>query len=281
MKKFICLLLCLTIFICSGCTSKTDDNNTTTTTEASTTEKNPENSSDIDNTTESTTSDSSTTESQTGSQVGEKDSTTTTKKNSGNSLLSDEEIEKLENSEAEVFFTDNPDNEYITAISEKYGVKKENLVALIKMNAEYPTITLFEFSGKKDKNGELVIRFNGEADSADTNSMFCLPNLYFVSYDNGENWVMEPDGEKIYDITGIECDDELLISRQITLDGKNNIRINGVPVILNMLKAVGDLLINIHSQHDGTLLLNKSSHLSFLDDFGFLTCSKSIGFLII
>lgn len=73
--------------------------------------------------------------------------------------------------------------------------------------------------------------------------------------------------EKIYDITGIECDDELLISRQITLDGKNNIRINGVPVILNMLKAVGDLLINIHSQHDGTLLLNKSSHLSFLDDF--------------
>lgn len=73
--------------------------------------------------------------------------------------------------------------------------------------------------------------------------------------------------EKIYDITGIECDDELLISRQITSDGKNNIRINGVPVILNMLKSVGDLLINIHSQHDGTVLLNKSSHLSFLDDF--------------
>ena len=59
----------------------------------------------------------------------------------------------------------------------------------------------------RDKNGELVIRINGEADSADTNSMFCLPNLYFVSYDNGENWVMEPDGEKIYDIsvlTGID-----------------------------------------------------------------------------
>lgn len=73
--------------------------------------------------------------------------------------------------------------------------------------------------------------------------------------------------EKIYDITGIECEDELLISRQITTDGKNNIRINGVPVILNMLKAVGDLLINIHSQHDGTVLLNKSSHLDFLDDF--------------
>ena len=28
------------------------------------------------------------------------------------------------------------------------------------MNAEYPTITLFEFSGKKDKNGELVMTYN-------------------------------------------------------------------------------------------------------------------------
>ncbi len=159
MKKIICLLLCLTIFVCSGCTYKTDDNNTTTTTEASTTEKNPENSSDIENTTESTTADLSTTESPTGSQVDEKDSTTT-QKNPGNTLISDEDREKLENSNAEVFFTDNPDNEYITAISEKYGSKKENLVALIKINAEFPTITIFEFSGKRDKNGELIMTYD-------------------------------------------------------------------------------------------------------------------------
>lgn len=81
--------------------------------------------------------------------------------------------------------------------------------------------------------------------------------------------------EKIFEITGIECDDELIISRQITYDGKNNIRINGVPVILNMLKSVGDLLINIHSQHDGTVLLNKSSHLTFLDDF----CGEDAGII--
>ena len=31
------------------------------------------------------------------------------------------------------------------------------------------------------KDGELVIRFNGEKDCADINNMFCLPNLYFVS----------------------------------------------------------------------------------------------------
>ena len=37
----------------------------------------------------------------------------------------------------------------------------------------------------REPNGDLVIRFNGEADSADTENMFCAPNLYFVSKDNG------------------------------------------------------------------------------------------------
>lgn len=50
-------------------------------------------------------------------------------------------------------------------------------------------------------NGELVIRVNGEADSADTNTMFVLNNLYFVSLDNGETWRLEENGEEIYDIS--------------------------------------------------------------------------------
>ncbi|MBQ7902015.1 MAG: DNA repair protein RecN [Clostridia bacterium] len=68
--------------------------------------------------------------------------------------------------------------------------------------------------------------------------------------------------------TGIEVEDnELMISREINLDGKNNIRINGMPATLAMLKAVGDILINIHGQHDNTSLLSKKTHISFLDRF--------------
>ncbi len=55
--------------------------------------------------------------------------------------------------------------------------------------------------------GELIIRFNGEADNSDINSLFVLENLYFVSRDNGDSWSFEPDGEKLYDIsilTGID-----------------------------------------------------------------------------
>ena len=166
MKRLICLLLCFTIgVVCTGCFNNNGyDNTTTTTTEASTTEKSSEILSVTENTTESETSSTLTTEkstqSQSDSQINEKDSTTTTKKSQSNSLISDEDLEKIENSNAEVFFTDNPDNKYIVAISEKYGSKKENLVALIKVNAEFPTVTILEFSGKTDKNGELVMTYD-------------------------------------------------------------------------------------------------------------------------
>ena len=65
----------------------------------------------------------------------------------------------------------------------------------------------------------------------------------------------------------IECDGELMISREINADGKNSIRINGVPVTLTILKQLGDKLINIHGQHDNTSLLAKKNHIIFLDEY--------------
>lgn len=50
--------------------------------------------------------------------------------------------------------------------------------------------------------GELVVRFNGEEDSG--SAAQCAPNLFFVSYDNGESW--QESSEEKYDIrylTGI------------------------------------------------------------------------------
>ena len=74
--------------------------------------------------------------------------------------------------------------------------------------------------------------------------------------------------EEISEQTGIEVEDgELMISREINLDGKNNIRINGMPATLAMLKAVGDILINIHGQHDNTSLLARKTHIGFLDRY--------------
>lgn len=148
MKKFLLLVIMIfaLTFVVSGCSKKNDNESTTTTTTESAIES---------STTETTT------EKSTEKQTEEKktSTTTTTKKSSSNSLISDEDMEKIENSNAEVFFTDNPNNKYIVAVYDKYGAKKENLVALVKVNAEFPSATVLEFSGKKDANGELLMSY--------------------------------------------------------------------------------------------------------------------------
>ena len=73
---------------------------------------------------------------------------------------------------------------------------------------------------------------------------------------------------KIADIMGTDAENEIIISRTLSTDGKNTIRINGSPANLAMLKMTGELLINIHGQHDNTSLLSVKTHLGFLDSYG-------------
>ncbi|MBE7051134.1 MAG: DNA repair protein RecN [Ruminococcaceae bacterium] len=74
--------------------------------------------------------------------------------------------------------------------------------------------------------------------------------------------------EKIADILGTEAESQIIISREMNSDGKNTIRVNGIPVNLSMLKMIGEYLVNIHGQHDNTSLLSVKSHIGFLDSFG-------------
>lgn len=58
----------------------------------------------------------------------------------------------------------------------------------------------------REKNGELVVRFNGEADTAFVDDMQAAPNLYFVSDDEGATWKQIQNGCEKYPIdilTGI------------------------------------------------------------------------------
>jgi len=76
---------------------------------------------------------------------------------------------------------------------------------------------------------------------------------------------------------GIEAEDgQILISREITADGKNNIRINGMPAIGSVLKEVGAHLVTIHGQHDNTSLLAKKTHLKLLDSAAGEELTKTI-----
>lgn len=160
MKRVLCLIFVIfsLCFLCVGCSSEKNGENIT----ESTTERATETSSTTEKTTENQTemTTENQTEKQPNSQPDKNDSTTTTtKKSQSNSTLSDEDLEKIKNTNAKVYFTDNPDNPHIIAVSEKYGAKKENLVALIKVDAEFPSATVFEFSGKTDENGELIMTY--------------------------------------------------------------------------------------------------------------------------
>lgn len=57
----------------------------------------------------------------------------------------------------------------------------------------------------------------------------------------------------------IECDDELIIRRQITAEGKTSCRVCGVPVTTAQLRTLGALLLDIHGQNDGSTCLTSGS----------------------
>lgn len=66
-------------------------------------------------------------------------------------------------------------------------------------------------------------------------------------------------------------DGEIIIRRQITEQGRSKAWINGVPASLHELKALGLLLVNIHSQHAGLDLLKPNYALHWLDTVAGLT----------
>ena len=67
---------------------------------------------------------------------------------------------------------------------------------------------------------------------------------------------------------GVECEDVLIIRRKMSVDGKNECRINGRISTLSILKGLTELLVDIHGQHEHQSLLKSANHIKLLDDIG-------------
>jgi len=67
--------------------------------------------------------------------------------------------------------------------------------------------------------------------------------------------------------SGYERSEALLLSREITAEGKSSCRINGMPATAAVLRELCGGLININGQHDSVGLLNPAHHLDILDDY--------------
>jgi len=70
-----------------------------------------------------------------------------------------------------------------------------------------------------------------------------------------------------FEENGVQYDSEVIIHREVYLDGKNVCRVNGTLVTVSILRKLGIQLINIHGQHDSASLFDEENHLAFLDAY--------------
>ena len=73
--------------------------------------------------------------------------------------------------------------------------------------------------------------------------------------------------EKLLAAAGYPVENELLLYREISAEGKSVCRINGMPATAAVLREVCAGLINIHGQHDNQSLMNPANHIHILDAF--------------
>lgn len=67
---------------------------------------------------------------------------------------------------------------------------------------------------------------------------------------------------------GLEPAQEIIIRRQLATDGKSKAFINDEPVSAKALKDLGEVLVEIHGQHQQRGLLDAAQHLALLDAYG-------------
>ncbi|RJP71143.1 MAG: DNA repair protein RecN [Candidatus Abyssobacteria bacterium SURF_17] len=93
-----------------------------------------------------------------------------------------------------------------------------------------------------------------DADSADIEALFDITDCTHVKQLLES---MELDGSQ----------DEVVLRRVIIPEGKSRCFLNGTVVTLNLLSQIGDLIVDIHGQHEHQSLLHPARHLTLLDEF--------------
>ncbi|MGN1090965.1 MAG: DNA repair protein RecN [Alphaproteobacteria bacterium] len=80
-----------------------------------------------------------------------------------------------------------------------------------------------------------------------------------------------PDSHPVLNIlkeNDLDLDTTLILRRTVAKDGKSKCYINDTPISVNLMRQIGDLLVEIHGQFASHSLLNPATHLSVLDKYG-------------
>ncbi|HHX66444.1 MAG TPA: AAA family ATPase, partial [Gallicola sp.] len=142
----------------------------------------------------------------------------------------------------------------------------ENFIIIKKLNIEFSNrfnvITGETGSGKSILVNSLQLLLGGR-----------FQKSFFGKYGNksiveGKFLVYDVDKLKEFQDAGYTLDDnELIITRELQLNGKTSNRINGRNISLALLKELMDGLMDIHSQNENQTLLKKENYLNLIDSF--------------
>lgn len=91
------------------------------------------------------------------------------------------------------------------------------------------------------------------ADKAEISAVFDITNN-----SQAQAWLNEHE---------LDIEDDCILRRTLTAEGRSKGYINGAPVPMTMLKTLGRMLVNIHGQHEHQLLSNPDHQLQLLDQF--------------
>ncbi len=76
------------------------------------------------------------------------------------------------------------------------------------------------------------------------------------------------EAEKLLEELGYDIEDELMVSREISAEGKSVCKVNMRPATAGVLKQLSSVLIDVHGQHDSAVLQNPELHIGYIDSFG-------------
>ncbi len=107
----------------------------------------------------------------------------------------------------------------------------------------------------------LLLGNKGSRDMISTGKDFAFVSAVFCNFNDFQTQLL-----LLNDIIPDE-DCNVIVSRKITKDGRSISKINGQNVNVSTLKAVAPILVNIFGQHDGSKILDPSTHIEYLDNY--------------
>ena len=118
-------------------------------------------------------------------------------------------------------------------------------------------------AGKSILLDSLSFVFGGRADRSLIRS-----GTNFMKVEAVFSCVSEKQVNRIKDLYGIDGQDELFISRELDLSGKNTCKINGELVSVAVVKKICQMLVDVHGQSEHLAILDNDYQLKIVDLFG-------------